>query len=289
MRLGLGSGPADARWLFTPDRQIWTVDRETVLLLGAGRAVLLQLAHPLVAAGVVEHSAFARDFLGRLRRTLDTSYALVFGDLDTARTVVRRMDAVHARVHGVLREPIGRFPAGTPYDAMDPALRLWVHATLIDTSLVVYGRFVTPLSRPQAAGYYRDSCALAGLLGIPESMIPRTLDDFRDYLARALARDVAVGTEARAVARLIFHPGGVASLAPVAAVLELITVGLLPSEVRRQYGYAWSQGRERLLDAFAAAVRAALPTIPRVLRVAPAARAVERRARRRRGWPHGVI
>jgi uncharacterized protein (DUF2236 family) len=276
MLTGLGCGPIDPRRPFTPNRQIWTIDRETVLLLGAGRALLLQVAHPLVAAGVAEHSAFARDRLGRLRRTLDMSYALVFGDLDTAQAAVRRMDTVHARVRGVLREAVGRFPAGTPYDAMDPELRLWVHATLIDTSLVVYQRFVRPLSQAQRAEYWADSCGVARLLGIPESMIPTTLDDFRDYVARTLTRDVTVGPASRALARLIFPPGG-AMLVPAVAFVKLITVGLLPSEVRCQYGYRWSRGRERLLEAFAAAVRAALPAMPRVLRVASAARAVERR------------
>ena len=276
MLTGSGCGPIDLRRLFTPNRQIWTVDRESVLLLGAGRALLLQVAHPLVAAGVAEHSAFARDRLGRLRRTLDMSYALVFGDLDTAQAAVRRMDTVHARVRGVLQEAVGRFPAGTPYDAMDPELRLWVHATLIDTSLVVYQRFVRPLSQAQRAEYWADSCGVARLLGIPESMIPTTLDDFRDYVARTLTRDVTVGPASRALARLIFHPGGT-MLVPAVAFVKLITVGLLPSEVRCQYGYRWSRGRVRLLEAFAAAVRAALPAMPRVLRVASAARAVERR------------
>jgi uncharacterized protein (DUF2236 family) len=264
--------------LFTPARQIWAVDRETVLLLGAGRALLLQFAHPLVATGVAEHSTFTRDRLGRLRRTLDMSYALVFGDLGTAQAAVRRMDVVHSRVHGVLAEAVGRFPAGTPYDALDPALRLWVHATLVDTGLVVYQRFVRPLSPAQQAAYWADSCAVAQLLGIPESMLPATLNDFREYVARTLTRDVAVGPAARALARLIFQTGG-AMLRPAAAVLELITVGLLPPEVRRLYGYRWSRRRERLLDAFAAAVRVALPAIPGGLRVAPGARAVERRTR----------
>jgi uncharacterized protein (DUF2236 family) len=278
MRVGPTPGGIDPLGLFTPGRQIWTVDRETVLLLGAGRALLLQFAHPLVAAGVAEHSAFTRDWLGRLRRTLDLSYALVFGDAVTARAAVRRMHAVHARVHGILPEAIGRFPRGTPYDAMDPALRLWVHATLIDTGLVVYQRFVTPLPHARQAEYWADSRAVARLLGIPESMIPTTLDDFREYLTRTLIRDVAVGPVSRALARLIFRSGG-AMLAPAMALFRLVTIGLLPPEVRRQFGYRWSPGHERLLGAFAAVVRAAVPVMPRVLRVAPAARAVEHQTR----------
>jgi uncharacterized protein (DUF2236 family) len=109
-------------------------------------------------------------------------------------------------------------------------------------------------------------------------MLPATLHDFREYVARTLTRDVAVGPAARALARLIFQTGGV-MLRPAAAVLELITVGLLPPEVRRLYGYPWSRRRERLLDAFAAAVRMALPAMPRGLRVVPPARAVEQHIR----------
>src|SRR5215470_10921487 len=231
---------------FSPDRLIWTIDREGILLLGAGRALLLQLAHPLVAAGVAQHSGFTADPLGRLRRTLDTSYALVFGETTAALAAVGRMDAVHRRVHGVLPEPVGRFTAGTPYDAMDPALRLWVHATLTDTSLLVYQRFVRPLSRAEAGSYYADSREVARLLGLPDSAVPPTLDAFRAYVAETLAKDVAVAPATRALARQIFHPHSVA-LTPVGALLEPITVGLLPPDVRRQYGYGWTPARERLL------------------------------------------
>ena len=267
---------SDSPRTFAPGRLIWTIDREGILLLGAGRALLLQIAHPLVAAGVAQHSDFTADPLGRLRRTLDASYALVFGGAEAAQAAVRRMDAVHGRVHGVLPEPVGRFTAGTPYDAMDPALRLWVHATLTDTSLLVYQRFVRPLSRAEQVAYYADSRQVARLLGIPEPTVPPTLDAFRAYVAGTLARDVAVAPATRALARLIFRPPRSVTLAPVGAVLEPITVGLLPAEVRRQYGYEWTPARERLMAAFAASVRAALPAIPSLLRVVPAARAAER-------------
>jgi uncharacterized protein (DUF2236 family) len=272
---------ADSPRTFSPDRLIWTIDREGILLLGAGRALLLQLAHPLVAAGVAQHSGFTADPLGRLRRTLDTSYALVFGETAAARAAVGRMDAVHRRVHGVLPEPVGRFTAGTPYDAMDPTLRLWVHATLTDTSLLVYQRFVRPLSRAEEGSYYADSREVARLLGLPESAVPPTLDAFHAYVAETLARDVAIAPATRALARQIFHPPRSVALTPVGALLEPITVGLLPPDVRRQYGYAWTPAREWLLAAFATSVRVALPAIPSLVRVVPAARQAERDAARR--------
>jgi uncharacterized protein (DUF2236 family) len=264
---------------FAPGSTIWTVNREAILLLGAGRALLLQMAHPQVAAGVAEHSRFAQDPVGRLFRTLDSSYAIVFGDRAAATAAVRRMDAVHRRVRGVLAEPVGRFPAGTPYDATDPLLRLWVHATLVDTSLLVYERFVAPLSARDRVRYYAESRVLAGLLGIPESLIPDSLEAFRGYVAGVLAADVAVGSTARTLVRLIFHPPAAVSLRVVGPLLEFITVGLVPPAVRELYGYRWSRARERALDSLARAVRRALPVIPPAIRFAPAERASGRRLR----------
>lgn len=267
--------------LFTPESMIWQVDREMALLLGAGRALLLQVAHPLVAAGVAEHSHFSQNPLGRLWRTLDTSYTIVFGDLDAAAAAVRRMDTVHQRVHGVLREPTDRFAAGTPYDAMDPALRLWVHATLVDTSLFVYGRFVRRLTAAQEACYYADSREMARVVGIPDEIVPPTIDDFRDYVATTLASDLAVGPTTRALAGQIFRPARSLGLGALGALLKPITIGLLPPPVRQQYGYRWGRRHEQAFDMLTRTVRAVLPAVPAVLRIVPWARAAERELRLR--------
>jgi uncharacterized protein (DUF2236 family) len=265
---------------FAPGSAIWAVDREAALLLGAGRALLLQVAHPLVAAGVAQHSGFARDPWGRLTRTLETTYALVFGDPAAIARAVARLDAAHCRVRGRTAEGAGRFTAGTPYDAADPALRLWVHATLVDTSLLTYERFVAPLPAGRAAAYYQDSRRLGRLVGVPEALLPPALDDFRAYLTRMVAETITVGPEARRLAREIFRPPGFPALGLVGLVARFVTVGLLPATVREQYGYHWTPARTRLLEALARAVRTALPAVPPVLRVAPPARAAERRLRR---------
>ncbi|MBI4610276.1 MAG: DUF2236 domain-containing protein [Candidatus Rokubacteria bacterium] len=268
---------ADRARLFAPGTTIWTVNRETALLLGAGRALLLQLAHPLVAAGVAEHSGFADDPFGRLLRTLDTSYAVVFGDADTAVAALRRMDAIHRRVRGSLREPVGPFPAGTPYDATDPALRLWVHATLIETSLLVYHRFVAGLSAADQARYYAESCEMARVLEIPEPMIPPTIEGFRTYFSRMLSAEIAVGATARELARLIFWPPRSASLRVIGPVAKFVTAGLLPPKVREGYGYAWTPLQEQALDTLARAIKRVVPAIPSVIRVVPQARVAEQR------------
>lgn len=267
--------------MFAPGSAIWTVDREAALLLGAGRALLLQIAHPLVAAGVAQHSRFARDPWGRLTRTLETTYSIVFGDASATSAALARFAAVHRRVRGATGETAGSWTAGTPYDAADPALRLWVHATLVDTSLLVYERFVAPLSAGEAAAYYEDSRVLGRLVGVPEAVLPPTLDDFRAYLAEMLANGIAVGATARALARQIFRPPGAVALALVGLMARFVTIGLLPAAVREQYGYHWTPARERALGAFTRAVRTTVPALPPVLRVVPQARAAERRLRDR--------
>jgi uncharacterized protein (DUF2236 family) len=259
----------------------WTIDREAALLLGAGRALLLQIAHPRVAAGVAEHSRFACDPWGRLRRTLGTTYALVFGDESAAAAARSRLEAIHRRVRGVLREESGPWAAGTPYDAADAALRLWVHATLVDTSLLVYDRFVRRLGPGEQAAYYADSRELGLALGIPDAVLPTTIHAFRSYVAETLARDVAVGATARTLARQIFRPPGAVSAAVVGGAARFVTVGLLPPPLREQFGYRWTPARERTLDTLARAVRTMLPALPAVIRHVPEARAAEQRLRRR--------
>jgi uncharacterized protein (DUF2236 family) len=262
---------------FTPGLAIWTVHRELALLLGAGRALLLQLAHPLVAAGVAEHSRFARDPIGRLLGTLGPMYTIVFGAPAATTAAAEGLRRVHRRVRGVLTEGVGPFPAGAVYDADDPELRLWVHATLIDSSLNVYTRFVRPLSAQAAAEYYVESCELARRLDVPPAVTPPTLDAFGAYMAAMLASGrIAVGATAREQARLVFHPPAAPALRAIAPALEFVTAGLLPPAVREMYGYAWSPGRERALRGAAALVRRMLPWLPAALRVAPHARRAER-------------
>src|SRR5260370_40958496 len=128
---------------FPDDSIIRRVNRENVLLLGGGRALLMQLAHPLVAAGVDEHSDFRDRPIRRLRRTVQMMMAIVFGDRETALAAARSVNRVHGRVQG----------AG--YRALDPDLLLWVHATLVDSSLATYETFVRPLRDEEREGFYQ--------------------------------------------------------------------------------------------------------------------------------------
>src|SRR3954470_18908095 len=136
------------------------VHANAALLAGGGRALLMQLAHPKVAQGVAEHSDFARDPIARLLRTLRLTLALVYGDDEDVSRALAAINGVHQRV------------AGAGYAASDPALLLWVHATLIDTSLRLHGLLVRPLTAAEAASYYQDMQRIGRALGIPHATFP---------------------------------------------------------------------------------------------------------------------
>ena len=175
--------------LFGPDSITWRVNREGVLLLGGGVALIEQLAHPLVAAGVSQHSNYREDPWGRLYRTLDLTTKIVFGSTATAEEASARIRHTHGRVRGKAEESAGAYPEGTPYDARTPELVLWVHATLVHTSLQVYQRYVRRLTIEEQSRYYEEQKTLGEQVGAPREMQPETFADFNDYFDGMLASD----------------------------------------------------------------------------------------------------
>ena len=153
---------------FPPDSVIRRVGNTPVTpFLGGGTAVLLQVAHPLVAAGVAEHSDYRQDLWQRLGRTLRALYLITFGTEAEAERAGAGVQAVHAHVWGRTRTQLGSFPPGTPYAADDPELMLWVHATLVEASLSAYQRFehaLSSTSRSSTTARWRSS---------PSSSAPR--------------------------------------------------------------------------------------------------------------------
>ncbi|TME79263.1 MAG: DUF2236 domain-containing protein, partial [Chloroflexi bacterium] len=203
--------------LFGPHSILWRVNRESAVTLAGTCAILMQFAHPKVAAGVREHSRYQVDAVGRLRRTLDLTLAIVFGPRPAALEAVRAINARHRSVRG------------PGYSATDPELLLWVHATLVFSAIRGYRALVGPLSDAEADQYYQDTKEIGVLLGIPREIYPKRMDAFEAYLQGMIdSREVAVGSEARRMADLVLRPSfrGVPRLA--FAPLSVITAGLLP-------------------------------------------------------------
>jgi uncharacterized protein (DUF2236 family) len=278
-----GKPVAAGRSLFGPKSVTWQIDREAAVLLGGGRALLLQIAHPLVAAGVAEHSHFREDPLARLWRTLDLMLTLVFADAAAALKAVREIERVHTRVRGTLPEDVGPFARGTPYDASDPTLLYWVYATLVDSALLVYERFVAPLSPRQRDAYFEESKIGARLLGVPEPLIPATFPAFQDYVRTQIEGDVlSVGRAGREVAEAVLHPPVALPLSPAFCAVRFFAIGLLPPSLRERLGLGWGRHEELLLDAVAAGSRQVVPWLPGIVRFLPHARRAAGRAQQRR-------
>jgi uncharacterized protein (DUF2236 family) len=252
-----------------------TINREIVVLLGWGRAILLQFAHPLVAQGVADHSLFGpdpREYVSRAWRTVGAMLTLTFGSEDEARVVAARINAIHDRVVGRLQNAAGRYPAGTPYAASDPELLRWVHATLLDSLPLAYERFVAPLTTSQKDQYCREAAAAAPLLRLPQELAPSSCAELGAYMHDMFAtHSIEVTPPAREMARSLLSPH-LGPVMPLFRVARLATIGMLPQSVRRGYGFEWTARDERRLTRISGMIRRARAFAPPVVREWPAAR-----------------
>jgi uncharacterized protein (DUF2236 family) len=234
------------------------INRENILLLGGGRALLMQLAHPLVAAGVDEHSDFRANPIRRLRRTIRMTMAIVFGDRDTALAAARGVNQAHASVQG----------AG--YRALDPDLLLWVYATLADTALVTYEVFVKRLLQREREEFHQEFKLLGELLGIPRDRFPNTVHDFDEYVEQMVSSGpVRVDRRARELADQIMKPRVWLLRGPVMIPLNVVTTGLLTPALREQYGLSWGPRQQRVYRLAVAVVPRVIALTPPLLRVWP--------------------
>ena len=244
--------------LYAEDSITRRINRENVLLLGGGRALLMQLAHPKVAAGVDEHSDFRTNPIRRLRRTILMTMAIVFGERETALAAARAVNKVHTRVQG------------HDYRAQDPDLLLWVHATLVDSALITYETFVQGLVAGEREDFYQESKVLGELLGIPKDRFPKTGRDFDAYML-AMMEDgpVQVSAQAKDLARLVLRPRLRLLPGPVMVPFKIVTTGLLPPTLREQYELRWDRAQQRAFRLAVAAVPRLVAVTPPVLRVWP--------------------
>ena len=227
----------------------WQIAGERLGLLSWPRAVLLQLAHPLVAAGVAAHSEFRASPLApysRLHATVAAMRALAFGTDQQAEAALAGILRIHDRVHGALGGGVGAHAAGAPYTAHDPALLQWVHATLIDSAARLMDEVIRPLTVPERDQYCRESAPLAAALGAAAADLPQDWATLQRYIEDEIASGrVAVGDQARALAPGILRPPLGWLAWPLQRASELITIGSLPDPIRAQYGFDWNAARAR--------------------------------------------
>jgi uncharacterized protein (DUF2236 family) len=283
--------PRNPAGLYGPGSQAWRLNREATLLLGAGpRALLMQIAHPLVAAGVAQHSQFQADPWRRLRATLRSYLTIVYGSTAQARAEIRRLNRFHEAVTGVIDEPAAQARFGASYSARDPELSLWVHATLIDATLVVRERWIGPLTEDERSAFYFETRPIGRAFGVPEDLLPADVEAFDAYLAAMIgpAGPVKVGPLARALSGSILRPplGPLhARLAGVPAGLYAWTmapaIALLPPRIRAGYELPWGIRERAVAGWLSLGYRAWRPLVPSEIRTMPWALAADRRLARR--------
>ena len=244
------------------------INAERIVLAGWSRAILMQLAHPLVAQGVADHSTFRGGLWTaavRLHHTVRAMRRLAFGAEPEVRQTLDRIRAIHRQVNGELREQVGPYAAGTPYSAEDPALVLWVHATLLDSLPRAYEAMVAPLSVEERDEWCRESAPVARALGA-EAGVPERWDQVQAYLDEMLtSHRITVGAVARELAGEVLSPRRSGLVAPVRAVNRVVTLGLLPSGLREEYGFQWHDRDQVRFRRTMAALRAVRRLTPPVL------------------------
>ncbi len=264
---------------FTDDSMLRRVHRERAVALSGPRALLMQAAHPLAVTGLLAHSSAMDEPYDRLARTAQVLSTIGFGRREDADRVTAHVRSMHRRVNGAIKEPVGRFPAGTPYRADQPDLLLWVLFTLVDSGIVVYRKYVGAMSRGEEAGYWDDYKVVGELFGLKRADMPDTLTDLHDYRREMLEGDTLLVTGwARQRAREIVLEPPVPWIAqPLLQTANFITIALLPDRIRREYGFAPlppARVRKALVAGGAEYVkRVVIPFMPQRLRLVPAARA----------------
>jgi uncharacterized protein (DUF2236 family) len=270
--------------LFGPRSMVWRVARERALLVAGPAALLLQIAHPLVASAVTAHSGFRRDPTQRLRATLDATLRVTFGDHEQAAAAGDGVRAVHRRVTGQLPTQVGRFAAGTAYDATDPELALWVYATLIATSVHAFERLVAPLDPSARERHYQQAKPFARLFGVPEAVLPGDRDAFdRYFLAMTGGPDLRVGQDARGLVPGILSPPLPRVARGSIRGLRAVTASFLPPRLRAEFELSWSGWDRAMAATVVRSVRTAVRFAPRSLRYWPHYQVALRRMGNERG------
>ena len=234
--------------IFGPESIAWRLGGDLAVFLGGGRAALLQLAHPMVAYAIDHHSRTRADVLGRFQRTFRHIFAMTFGELGDAIVAARRVHQIHTRVHGEIDEDLGVWRAGTRYHANDADALRWVHATLVDTTIVVRARLGTTISRADLDRYTIEMNQLAALFGIPATLLPRTWSEHESYMNQML-RELVVAPCAREMARFLIGRGGTAQ-PPLGRLTEVLAATMLPEHLIEQFGLQASRATRPGLAVF---------------------------------------
>lgn len=217
--------------LFSPESAVWRVHGDvTTMMVGGVAALLLQMLHPAVLAGVWDHSQFRHDMLGRLRRTARFIAQTSYAERSEAEAAIARVREIHRHVRGVL-------PDGTPYRADDPRLLAWVHVTEAASFLDGWIRYAEPgMSHADQDRYFAEFAKVAEALGadpVPHSRAEAVA------LITAMRGELRYDERTREVARLLLEqPAPNLATKPFQAMTFAAAIDLLPGWARQMHRLA---------------------------------------------------
>jgi uncharacterized protein (DUF2236 family) len=227
---GVPEHPADDG-LFGPASVTWRISGDLSAPVAGLRALLMQALHPLAMAGVDQHSNWREDPIGRLAATQSYLTTVTFGERAAAERVAARVRRIHEHVRGT--DPV----TGGSYHASDPALLLWIHAALVDSSLVARRLFGTPLTGPDADRYTAEMVIAAELVVVPRGQVPASVAALESYLASVRPQLRCTPAAAQSMAYLLDPPGMDEEVAEIWADVREGAVASLPGWARDMYGY----------------------------------------------------
>jgi uncharacterized protein (DUF2236 family) len=229
--------------IFGAESVSWRINRESALFLGAGRAAMLQLAHPWVAAALDQHSSLLAKPIARFHNTFRVVFTMIFGTAEQAFTSARSLYRMHTKITGEVPQAVAGYEKGSQYEALHiPALK-WVYATLIESAVIAYECVLPPLTAEERAQYYDDSKILAGLFGLPANALPAEWSGFEGYIAEMFESDaLGVSERSRYMAQRILTGAG--SWIHVPRWYQALTAEWLPKRFRDEFGFNFGPRKE---------------------------------------------
>jgi uncharacterized protein (DUF2236 family) len=227
---GVPEHPGDDGF-FGPASVTWRVSADLSAPVAGLRSLMMQALHPLAMAGVDQHSAWRQDPVGRLAATSAYLSTIRFGERAAAEQAAARVQRIHEHVHGV------DTVTGRPYAASDPALLLWVHATLVESGIAAARLFGTPLSADDGDTYTEEMVIAAELVGVPRTMVPADVAELEHYIDSVRPGLICTPAAKESMAFLLDPPGLTEEIAEIWQDVRDGAILALPVWAREMYGY----------------------------------------------------
>jgi uncharacterized protein (DUF2236 family) len=258
--------PGEARLgFFGPESISWKINRESAVFLGAGRAALLQLAHPWVCASLLEHSNLKNDAIGRFHSTFRVIYTMLFGTRGQAIAASRQLYRLHTGIRGELTHAVGGHLSGEHYEANEIHALRWVYATLVESAVLAYEFVLAPLTVEEREQYYAESKRMAALFGMRADALPQDWPAFQQYVAEMVESPVLeVDDDARVLGESVLS--GVGTWVRPPRWYRVLTSGWMPSRLRSGFQLTFGAQEEEIFQRAGRRLRFMYPRIPGMLR-----------------------